>query len=84
MRILTTAAYHGARPVRPRPTPLYLHVVFQSMWSAYTVYFLAGRVQMYLANFSGVVIAITYLVRAGGGGPGAWDALLPSVAVTRL
>jgi len=33
-----------------------------SLWSAYTVFFLEGRVQLYLANFSGIVFGSVYLI----------------------
>lgn len=32
-----------------------------SLWSAYTLFFLGDIVQMYLANFSGIAVAIVYL-----------------------
>ena len=32
-----------------------------SLWSAYTVFFLPDVVQLYIANFSGVVLGTTYL-----------------------
>ena len=41
-----------------RPT-----LTLQSLWSAYTLFFLGDIVQMYLANFSGIAVAIVYLVR---------------------
>ncbi len=39
--------------------------MWQSLWSAYTLFFLGTIVQMYLANFSGIVVAVVYLVRSG-------------------
>ena len=43
---------------------MFMH--WQSLWSAYTVFFLEGRVQLYLANFSGIVFGSVYLVSASG------------------
>lgn len=44
-------------------TPSRPALTLQSLWSAYTLFFLGDIVQMYLANFSGIAVAIVYLVR---------------------
>ncbi len=62
-------------------TPSRPALTLQSLWSAYTLFFLGDIVQMYLANFSGIAVAIVYLVRVRAFVMAAVAQVLPSLCI---